>query len=631
MQNPQERAGQKHGSPEAHNRRAMLACLALALCCSLLLLPAPPISAQIAQGGLYSAPQSDQSTPAPDAARVTIAGVVRNSASGESLPRALVQIEGDADTGTLTDGDGHFEIPGVAVGPQTIRVAKPGFRDRPYSTEEPDLQAEGPAHSVLVDAQMPELSFALSPNCAILGHIELSTGDPADGINLVLLKQVVRFGRSVWTQISNTKTNGDGAYRFGGLPEGSYAVYTQPALESEPVVSVVAPGSGARVARSGYPTVFYPDARDLAGAQRIHIANGAQAEANISLSLEPFYPVTALASTPTEAAAGKQSQQGSYTAMVMDAAGHLLPYTAQYDDNTHTLQASLPNGTYMLLVRGFTHPDQASFAVFSGRVNRRSSALVGAGEFTVASHAVANVRIPLEPPQAATIHLRFVHNADTPTTAFNAGNAEDLVSLSLTAANAISPSSFDSVWSMDAAPDSITVTAQPGDYWLSVNVPRKGVCAGTFTAGSFNLAREPLTLSLAAGPPPMEFSLRDDCGTLALSLPADAVRVPARRRAVLHRLHRSRLRHRAGQSALDHPSVFRRNPHTRQPDARQLSRLHFRFPRCTWNIATQPSWLLCPIQDSRSQSPPGPPPTSFWRSLDTDDDSAPSGKLRSIE
>jgi hypothetical protein len=72
---------------------------------------------------------------------------------------------------------------------------------------------------------------------------------------------------------------------------------------------------------------------------------------------------------------------------------------------------------------------------------------------------------------------------------------------------------------MEIEPDTITFTAQPGAYWLSGYLPRKGVCAGALTAGSFNLAREPLVLSLANPAPPMELELRDDCGTLALNLP----------------------------------------------------------------------------------------------------------------
>jgi hypothetical protein len=72
---------------------------------------------------------------------------------------------------------------------------------------------------------------------------------------------------------------------------------------------------------------------------------------------------------------------------------------------------------------------------------------------------------------------------------------------------------------MDNASDTITFTAQPGLYWLNAFLPRKGLCAGSFNAGSFDLAHEPLPMSLAASPPPMEFTLSDDCGTMALTLP----------------------------------------------------------------------------------------------------------------
>jgi hypothetical protein len=467
---------------------------------------------------------ADRSTNPYGTARVSVQGVVRNSASGEPLVRALVQIEGNADTGTLTDGEGRFEIPGVAAGPQILRVVKPGFRDRPYAVEETGLQAEGPAHSVLVAEQMPELAFALSPDCAIHGHIELSTGDPADGIPVTLLKDLVRFGRTAWTQITATKTNGEGFYRFGGLPDGVYAVSTQPALESEPAISVVAAGRAANVARSGYASVFYPGARDLAGASRIRLSGGLQAEADFSLTLEPFYPVTAVDASQTNASgARKAGQQGSFTATVMDASGHLLPYTAQYDDTTHSLQANLPDGTYVLVVRGFSRPQSQGDFIADGvsypRGQGRGGAMAGAVEFTVAGHAINGLRIPFGPPQAATIHLRLIHNTDNPSPAITTNNAGNLVNLSLDAADGFPLNSGESIWSMDNGPETITFTAQPGSYWLSASMQRKGLCAGSFSAGSFNLAREPLSLSMANAPPPMEFILRDDCGTLALTLP----------------------------------------------------------------------------------------------------------------
>src|SRR5260221_668198 len=61
--------------------------------------------------------------------RTNVHGLVKNAATGEPLPRALVRIEGDSVTGTLTDGDGRFEMHGVPTGPQAFQVIKPGFGD----------------------------------------------------------------------------------------------------------------------------------------------------------------------------------------------------------------------------------------------------------------------------------------------------------------------------------------------------------------------------------------------------------------------------------------------------------------------------------------------------------------------
>ena len=465
-------------------------------------------------------PTEPQNQP-PESGRVTVHGTVHNAATGAALARALVQIEGDAETGTLTNGDGQFEISGVPAGPQIFRVAKPGSRDRPYATEETGLQSEGPAHSVMVSAQMPELSFALAPSCAIHGHIELSTGDPADGIGVDLFKRVVRFGRSILVHETTAKANGDGVYRFGGLPDGVYVVATEPALESEPAVSVVATGSAANIARNGYASVYYPDARDFAGAQRIRVSAGAQAEANFVLSLEPFYPVTTSSGPQsTRAGAGSSSSAGGLLAVISDASGHPLPYTAQYDDTTHSLQTNLPDGTYLLTVRGFQQQAlQGAWPLTYGK-DGRGNARAGSVEFTVAGHPVIGLRIPMGAPTPGVVHLNLVHRGDGPANgAFGSSNAADLVNLSLDVADGPPVTDGENIWSMDNGADSTAFTAQPGSYWVSAFLPRRGVCAGPFTAGGVNLAREPLVMSLASAPPPMELTLRDDCATLALTLP----------------------------------------------------------------------------------------------------------------
>ena len=248
--------------------------------CALLLL-APALLA--AQDSTQQSASDVQTPPAavPSGPPMTVRGMVSNAATGEPLPRVLVRIEGDAAAGVLTDGEGRFAIPDVPLGPQSIRLRKPGYRDRPYATEEVDDQMDGPAHNVLVAPKMLDLGFTLTPIGSIHGHVELSTGDPAQGISVVLVKQVLRYGRAVWVSNATTRTASDGAYRFGGLPDGVYAVYTEPMLESEPAVTLVAPGSAANVVRSGYPSVFFPDAREFSSAMHIRLGIGQQAQANL--------------------------------------------------------------------------------------------------------------------------------------------------------------------------------------------------------------------------------------------------------------------------------------------------------------------------------------------------------------
>src|SRR4051812_1597334 len=118
--------------------------------------------------------------PLANVARTTVHGVVRNAATGEPLARALVRIEGDAVTGSLTDGEGRFDIAGVPLGPQAFQVMKPGFIDEiAAGAGGPPTVVNGASnseHNVYVAADMPELGFRLAPTNAIRGQVELSTG-----------------------------------------------------------------------------------------------------------------------------------------------------------------------------------------------------------------------------------------------------------------------------------------------------------------------------------------------------------------------------------------------------------------------------------------------------------------------
>src|SRR5262249_31016106 len=149
------------------------------------------------------------------------------------------------------------------------------------------------------------------------------------------------------------KTNAEGAYRFGNLPDGVYAIDNAPAMETETAIvpSDLRPNPSER---AGYPSTFYPGARDLSGAAKISLHQGEQAEANFPLTLETFHPVTAEVSVPNDASGSGDSparpgasmtiggigmHDHGLAASVADSQGHSLPYLAQYDQASHAVMA----------------------------------------------------------------------------------------------------------------------------------------------------------------------------------------------------------------------------------------------------------------------------------------------------
>jgi hypothetical protein len=473
-------------------------------------------------------PQEPGQTEAPKAATgplVTVHGVVRNAASGEPLPRALVRIEGDSATGALTDGDGRFEIAGLAPGQQQFEVVKPGYAEDRTSSLGVLTTFEEPSagHNVIVAAEMPELVFTLSPTNAIRGHVELSSGDPAQSIQVMLVKQMVQDGRSAWQIANATKTQSDGTYRFGGLPDGVYALFTFPAMDSEPVTNLVAPGRGKNVPRDGYASVFYPDARDLAGAAKIRLSRGEQVQANFNLTLEPFYAVTASIATNGERGVnggGADRSGANYSAEIRDGQGHLQSYTPQYDQSTQSVQVFLPDGNYSLMLTGASR--LRTVRVLPGNVVQmvgdNTGPQVGMIDFAVAGHAVSNLRVPLTTPRPSAV--QFTLNRSGSAAPQPGGSAQGSIVVTASDAGGLMTDGMSSNFATGDGPGALeTQYLPPGPYWLHTHFGQKNMCESSFTAGGANLAREPLALSLSGATAPLELTARDDCAKLTLSLP----------------------------------------------------------------------------------------------------------------
>jgi hypothetical protein len=449
----------------------------------------------------------------------TVHGRVRLGVSGDPLPHALVRIGGDASTGVLTDGEGRFEIADVPAGPQEFTITKPGFLDEAEAgADSIAWNAHGYGHNVIVAAEMGDVVFTMEPANSIRGQIQLSTGDVAEGIQVVLLRRTIRDGRAVWQEAATARTNSEGAYRFGGLTDGSYAVYTMPAMESDAPIFVQAGGAG-KVARAGYASVFYPDVRDLGSAAKIQLHGGEQAQANIGLTLERFQPVVATVTVP---GAGD-----NVSVQVMDAQGNVLPYTAQYDASTHSAQTMLPEGSYSLSASMTSRVFHIAATRDAGRFNmtrQGSHGFAGEVSFSVAARPVTSLHLPMaavggSPVQVSVSRTRNETAQQGQATVVQAV-ADPPVFVTLTQTGGWLSDGMVTSYAEGPATGPLQPLVVPaGSYWASTAIGPRTLCESSFTAGGASLAREPLVLGVAGSTTPLLLSLRDDCARLTLSLP----------------------------------------------------------------------------------------------------------------
>ncbi|MDR3792252.1 MAG: carboxypeptidase-like regulatory domain-containing protein [Terracidiphilus sp.] len=450
-------------------------------------------------------------------ARSTVRGVVRNSQGGAGVARARVQIEGDAETGALTDGDGRFELRDVPVGPQSFTVDKPGYQDLPFGGaaveqfsggEGSERFRMGGNHNVIVADGMPELVFTLAPSAAIRGLVQSANGEPLAGITVQLAWRTIEDGRAIWQLHGETKTRFDGRFRFGGLNEGVYALFTSPQIEDE-VAELDATDAAENSEATnlpqqakGYPAIYYPDAREPGGAGRIPLAAGQDAQVTLNLPEEIFHRVTVPVSADTP----------KFVSSLQDANGRCLPYSARSNMVSHALEALLPDGSYQVLVTSFPEPPTPGV-----RRHREDGPYAGLLEFTVAGKTLKTRSVSLGPQRPGPVEVTLLRGGTGRSGAADE-NGEIVV-----LANQASGWVDDGVASAFASgpvgsPLDATYTV-PGSYWLHAQIPQKGFCEGSFTAGGASLAHEPVRVPLGGTTAPLTLAVRRDCAELALRLP----------------------------------------------------------------------------------------------------------------
>jgi Carboxypeptidase regulatory-like domain len=402
-------------------------------------------------------------------------GVVLNSVTHQPIARVLVDGHQDA---ALTDNDGRFEL-NLPAGTIQMTVRRPGY-------------SEGAQHRsgmVNVGANMADLTLYLTPQAIISGHITLSTGDEADGIRITAYRKRIVNGRERWMMQTMAVTNSEGAFRLPNLDApASYLLYSMPAHDR---IGAIAPGTTS----FGYPSVFYPGVTDFSAAGVLTVSPGQQAQADFTLTRQPFYPVTI-------SVAGHEGGRGTGV-QIHDSSGQLVEFSTRWNPMQHTAQVNLPNGRYYAEAHS-----GGEFQAY-GRV-----------DFTVAGGSVSGLSLPMLPlhPIPVEVHKDFTaSNSNGQQVAYGGLQAEFNAGLNLTlaAADAFEQQGGGGLRHPEGSSDSSIFQIDnvvPGRYWVETT-PFEGYVS-SITSGGVNLASEPLVIGPGNSTAPIEITLRNDGGEI---------------------------------------------------------------------------------------------------------------------
>ena len=418
-----------------------------------------------------------------------VSGTVTNSVTHEPIGRAVVY-SADGRVATFTDDHGHFEVTlpttaeGADAGGQwnmqgTLLAKKPGFL----------ANTNRPAR---VDAAQDNISIVLVPEARIVGHVKFPSAEGGDHAQVMLYRREVRDGQGQWQRLTQVVTRADGEFRFSDLREGQYKVFSQEAMEQDPLTAI---GNGPVY---GFPPRFFAAASDFASADTISIRAGETVTANLAPERQRYYDVK----IPVPQAAGSPPGDVSVT---VRAQGHRGPgFELGYDPNQNAIRGSLPNGTYTIEANSGA-PAAASWTanitVANGAVNAQPLTMTSNGSIEV------NVRQDF--------------------TGEGAGALPVSVYVSLASADEFTGPQVSGQSVQSQGSGGTQMDVRPGRYWVQVQAQSGGIYPATVTSGTNDLMRTPLVVPFGGSVPPIEITLRNDSGEIDATVDGKPLQYPA--------------------------------------------------------------------------------------------------------
>ena|SRR5829696_4500884 len=217
----------------------------------------------------------------------SISGRVVTGDTGMPVRRASISLSGASvpRRAAYTDTEGRFSFTGLPAGTYQLN-ASPSMQRGQYLAAAYGSTGPGPVVrpapiELAAGQQMTDVNIALPRGSAISGTVTDESGEPLARAQVSAM--MVRRG-SEPMQTGGAQTDDHGSYRLFGLQPGEYMVAAQTRDFGGPVEV-----QGEAV---GFARAYAPGTPSILQAQRIRLARGTEATADIRLGETPLFKIT---------------------------------------------------------------------------------------------------------------------------------------------------------------------------------------------------------------------------------------------------------------------------------------------------------------------------------------------------
>jgi len=233
---------------------------------------------------------------APQNGQLSLGGTVTNSATGEPVEHALVQIlhyvppqavtPGQRPVPpppfvarAFTDSGGGFRFTGLAAGNYLISAQKPQFTADPNS----------PNNTVELSGSTPDVKLKLSPLAVITGKVMDQDGQPLWDASVVAVSVQVVDGLRQTTNDRTVSTDDRGMFRLWNLQPGRY--FLKAAGYGGGTHAYVGDNLPQFFGDRGFAPAYLGGGKKLDSATALEIGPGSETHADLKVQIEPAHAV----------------------------------------------------------------------------------------------------------------------------------------------------------------------------------------------------------------------------------------------------------------------------------------------------------------------------------------------------